>query len=91
MNVESKELCAIWTHHREWGLTSDAGSIVAQALENCDMLVKGLQEHDIRLQEDIPEDDRTLALVLWLDSADSPAPSISLEQVQQDLKHRVLH
>jgi hypothetical protein len=73
--------------YREWGLTSNTGSIVAQALENCEMLMKGLQEHDIQLQEDILEDDKTLAVVLWPDSADSPAPSISLEQVQQELKH----
>jgi DTW domain-containing protein YfiP len=79
---------AIWTHHREWGLTSNTGSIVAQALENCDMLMKGLQEHDIQLQDNILEDDKTLAVVLWPDSADSSAPSISLEQVQQELKHR---
>ena len=79
---------AIWTHHCEWGLTSNTGSIVAQALENCDMLMKGLQEHDIQLQEDILEDDKTLAVVLWPDSADSSAPSISLDQVQQELEHR---
>ena len=73
---------AVWTHHGEWGLTSNTGSIVAQALENCDMLMKGLPEHDIQLQEDILEDDKTLAVVLWPDSADSSAPSISSKMRQ---------
>jgi DTW domain-containing protein YfiP len=82
---------AVWTHHREWGLTSNTGSILARALENCDMLMKGLPQHDIQLQEEIiGDDDKTLAVVLWPDLADSPATSIiSLEQVQQALKqHR---
>jgi hypothetical protein len=48
-------------------------------------------EFDIQhLQEDVPEDDRTLAVVLWLHSAGSPAPSILLEQVQQESKHRLV-
>jgi hypothetical protein len=49
------------------------------------MFMKGLQEHDIKLQVDVLEDENTLAVVLWPDAADSSAPSISLEQVQQEL------
>ena len=81
----------IWTHHREWGLTSNTGSIVARSVDNCRMLMKGLEEHDKILSE-CAEDENALSVVLWPDSKNTGAKSISLEEIQSVLtnsKHKV--
>ena len=71
----------VWTHHREWGLVSNTGIILSLALPTldcrCQMLMKGLKEHDQKLQDIIgrpdgnqkspQENDDTppLVVVLW--------------------------
>jgi DTW domain-containing protein YfiP len=79
----------IWTHHREWGLTSNTGSVVARSVDNCRMLMKGLEEHDkILLSSCVDdEDDDSLSIVLWPDSKNSKAKSITLDEVKMELSN----
>ena len=39
----------VWVHHKEWGLSSNTGGLLALALEPCELLMKGLPEHDARM------------------------------------------
>eukprot|EP00579_Thalassiosira_antarctica_P025612 CAMPEP_0202004614 /NCGR_PEP_ID=MMETSP0905-20130828/9877_1 /ASSEMBLY_ACC=CAM_ASM_000554 /TAXON_ID=420261 /ORGANISM="Thalassiosira antarctica, Strain CCMP982" /LENGTH=192 /DNA_ID=CAMNT_0048561995 /DNA_START=120 /DNA_END=694 /DNA_ORIENTATION=- len=89
----------VWTHHREWGLTSNTGSILALAIPNyCKLLMKGLPEHDKILEETILQDENCLVVVLWPDQSkrkegnnkdeDETVPSsiISLDQVKDEIR-----
>lgn len=59
----------VWVHHSEWGLTSNTGGLVRLTLGNsrCQLLMKGLPEHDNLLQtgylNKYPEE--YLVVVLW--------------------------
>jgi DTW domain-containing protein YfiP len=84
----------VWTHHREWGLTSNTGCLLGLTLDNCRPLMKGLPEHDNQL-EDILEDEDCLAVVLWPDqnstdpdSSSSEPKTISLNEVKEELQNR---
>ena len=88
----------VWTHHREWGLTSNTGSILALAIPNyCQLLMKGLPEHDKILEETILQDENCLAVVLWPDQSkrkegnnkdedETPSSIISLDQVKDEIR-----
>lgn len=84
----------VWTHHREWGLTSNTGCLLGLTLDNCRPLMKGLPEHDNQL-EDMLEDEDCLAVVLWPDqnsadpdSSSSEVKTISLDEVKEELQNR---
>ena len=68
----------VWTHHREWGIISNTGIILSLTLPNlsnncksCQLLMKGLPQHDqilqdVILQSEQPDDpNRPLVVVLW--------------------------
>jgi len=54
--IQNNTEVVVWTHHREWGLTSNTGIILSLTLPilgyQCRMLMKGLPEHD-RIVEEI--------------------------------------
>jgi DTW domain-containing protein YfiP len=54
----------IWMHHKEWGLTSNTGSILPLMLDQCSIWMKGLPEHDAQLEACL-KDDSCLVVVLW--------------------------
>ena len=54
----------VWTHHREWGLTSNTGGLLGLLLENCRILMKGLPEHD-QIMDLYLHDPEVLVVVLW--------------------------
>lgn len=39
----------VWMHHREWGRASNTGTVLRDALENCEILVKGHPADDAAL------------------------------------------
>lgn len=82
----------VWTHHREWGLTSNTGCILGLTLDNCTLLMKGLPEHDNQMEEVIG-DDSCLPVVLWPGDQQSNTTktmtrTISLDEVKSELKQR---
>ena len=86
----------VWTHHREWGLTSNTGCILARTFKDCSMLMKGLPEHDRQL-EGILSDQTALLVVLWPeDDTNSKRTkkgrldgneSISMEAIRDEISH----
>lgn len=54
----------VWTHHEEWGRTSNTGSLLPLALERTEMLMKGLEEHDEIMDGLLSRDDLT-PVILW--------------------------
>jgi len=56
----------VWIHHKEWGLTSNTGGLLGLILQDCDVLIKGLPEHDCQFNE-IIQDLNSLVVVLWPD------------------------
>lgn len=97
-NLAAPQLClkqqnlkvVVWTHHREWGLTSNTGSILSLMLSNqsCELLMKGLPEHDRILQDTILNENSVLPIVLWPSNGndkDSTTTTVSLEEVQEEL------
>jgi DTW domain-containing protein YfiP len=86
----------VWTHHKEWGLTSNTGCLLGLTLENCTLLMKGLPEHDNQMEENLLGGD-CLTVVLWPDNQsaanvdDSPSgassdePTISLDEIKAEL------
>jgi DTW domain-containing protein YfiP len=80
----------VWTHHREWGLTSNTGGLLGLMLNNCHILMKGLPEHEEILNMHL-QDPKTMVVVLWPDQK-SPVNNqtsryISLSHVQSCLSH----
>jgi DTW domain-containing protein YfiP len=81
----------VWTHHREWGLTSNTGSILSLTLSRsnqCRLLMKGLPEHDRILQDTILKDKTAFPIVLWPSdqSNDKHTITMSLKEVQEELE-----
>lgn len=60
------EKLLIWTHHDEYGRTSNTGSLLPLALEQTGILMKGLPEHDKIMNETLHRKDVT-PVVLWPD------------------------
>lgn len=60
------EKLLIWTHHDEYGRTSNTGSLLPLALKQTDILMKGLPEHDKIMNETLHRKDVT-PVVLWPD------------------------
>ncbi|KAL7528008.1 hypothetical protein ACHAXR_002228 [Thalassiosira sp. AJA248-18] len=58
------ERVIVWTHHDEWGRTSNTGSLLPLGLERTDMLMKGLDKHEQIMNELFSRDDLTF-VVLW--------------------------
>ena len=54
----------IWTHHDEWGRTSNTGSLLPLGLESTTMLMKGLVEHESIMSGILNREDVT-PVVLW--------------------------
>jgi len=69
----------VWTHHREWGLTSNTGCVLSLTLPNCQLLMKGLPEHDQLLEEKILDNENYLAVVLWPDQSKTK-PNVGEQQ-----------
>ena len=87
----------VWTHHREWGLTSNTGCLLPLMLENCKLSMKGLSEHDEAMEREVFSDDECLAVVLWPDQSTAAssrksktveAETITLEEVLVEIKTR---
>lgn len=58
------ERVVVWTHHDEWGKTSNTGSLLPLALQRTEMLMKGLKEHEEIMNDLINRRDLT-PVVLW--------------------------
>lgn len=58
------EKVIVWTHHGEWGRTSNTGSLLPLGLEDTVMLMKGLDEHEDFMQDLFAKEDIT-PVVLW--------------------------
>jgi len=58
------ERVVVWTHHEEWGRTSNTGSLLPLGLERTDMLMKGLDEHEEIMYELLNRED-VIPVVLW--------------------------
>lgn len=54
----------LWTHHDEYGRTSNTGVVLRETLHNCKMLLKGLPEHDIEM-EALLQNQETNVVLLW--------------------------
>ena len=73
----------VWVHHKEWGLSSNTGGLLALALEPCELLMKGLPEHDARMAALLNSPD-VKPVLLWpaRDRTDDIATSLSdLQQI----------
>ncbi|KAL3783730.1 hypothetical protein ACHAWO_008378 [Cyclotella atomus] len=57
----------VWTHHDEWGRTSNTGSMLPLGLVNTQLLMKGLDCHDEIFQREVLSlnDDTVVPVVLW--------------------------
>lgn len=78
----------VWTHHREWGLTSNTGSLLSLTLQNTRMLMKGLPEHDKLLDETL-QNDQFFPIVLWPESQEnSEVQTIRLEDIPEARNHK---
>jgi hypothetical protein len=83
----------VWTHHREWGLTSNTGGLLGILLQECHVLMKGLPEHDSQF-DDLIQDPDNLVLVLWPDQnaheteGQKNSRYMSLEQVRNESKQK---
>lgn len=60
------EKIIVWTHHDEFGRTSNTGSLLPLGLEQTDILMKGLPEHEQIMNEILQSEDK-LPVVLWPD------------------------
>ena len=94
----------VWTHHREWGLTSNTGCLLPLALQNTAMLMKGLPHHDQLVEDALSLEGNCLVVVLWPaedgdDDKDSsisssstkkrePARTLTLKEVKSEIKTR---
>ncbi len=58
------ERVVVWTHHDEWGRTANTGSLLPLGLERTQMLMKGLDEHDVIMDEILHLND-VIPVVLW--------------------------
>jgi len=98
-NNNSNIHVVVWMHHREWGLTSNTGCLVPLVVRrNSEVLMKGLPEHDERLNELIREYDNkehSLVAVLWPkqsstntdDSSTTEQYYVSLDEVKSMLNN----
>ncbi len=81
----------VWTHHREWGLTSNTGGILSLLLKNCHVLMKGLPEHDSQFADLIMNPDN-LVVILWpneskgVQTPEQTSPYLTLDQVKNELQ-----
>eukprot|EP00980_Cylindrotheca_fusiformis_P025012 scaffold12894_cov120-Cylindrotheca_fusiformis.AAC.7 len=87
----------VWTHHREWGLTSNTGSMLPLMLMGtnnrniknnnnknyCRSLMKGLPDHD-RILDEILSDASVLPIVLWPSSSSSDNRSSNNNKKDKD-------
>jgi len=85
----------VWTHHREWGLTSNTGGLLGLMLDKCLIFMKGLPEHD-EVMDELILDPETLVVILWPDQRtvdnnrhgkDEDNRYVSLESVTGRLSH----
>ncbi|KAL9189880.1 hypothetical protein ACHAXT_009555 [Thalassiosira profunda] len=61
---EGVERVIVWTHHEEYGRPSNTGSLLPLGLEGTEMLMKGLDEHEERMEALLSREDVT-PVVLW--------------------------
>ncbi|CAB9529269.1 expressed unknown protein [Seminavis robusta] len=59
----------LWTHHREWGSISNSGSLLPLRLDNTQLFMKGLPQHDAAFQKILDTNDNLV--VLWPDNNDN--------------------
>lgn len=78
------EKLLIWTHHDEYGRTSNTGSLLPLALEQTDILMKGLPEHDKIINETLHRKDVT-PVVLWPDKK-SKGESATITDLRRVIK-----
>jgi DTW domain-containing protein YfiP len=83
----------VWTHHEEWGRSSNTGSMLPLGFENTSMLMKGLGEHEEVFQREVlestsnAEDGRRLTpVVLWPGKGLGNNDTTSLTELRQKLQ-----
>ncbi|GAX81218.1 hypothetical protein CEUSTIGMA_g8650.t1 [Chlamydomonas eustigma] len=54
----------VHVHFLEWGKASNTGSVIGVAVNDCEVLMKGLKEHDVRMKE-LFQDKSVTTAVLW--------------------------
>jgi len=67
----------VHVHHKEWGKSSNTGSIAALSIPGSEILIKGYKPHDARVHEMIEDQSHTTA-ILW-----PGADSISCSELKQ--------
>jgi DTW domain-containing protein YfiP len=74
----------VWTHHGEWGLTSNTGCLLAKSLTPCNLWMKGLPEHDQQMEQ-LLADNTCQPVVLWAADSKSetttPPSTITLDEI----------
>lgn len=101
-------LVILWTHHKEWGTPSNTGSVLTVAMggDKCQMLMKGLDEHDAVLQQILQQQSHALneivfPVLLWTDKdgddenkangSNSQRQSVTIEQLNEELLEAAVH
>ena len=75
------ERVILWTHHEEWGRTSNTGSLLPLGLERTEMLMKGLDEHEEIMAELLSRKDLT-PVVLWPGKGREDNASITIPELR---------
>ncbi|KAL7488614.1 hypothetical protein ACHAW6_014829 [Cyclotella cf. meneghiniana] len=83
----------VWTHHEEWGRSSNTGSMLPLALENTSMLMKGLGEHEEVFKKEVLETctyadhgRRLTPVVLWPGKGLANNDTTTLTELRQKLQ-----
>lgn len=77
------EKLIVWTHHDEFGRTSNTGSLLPLGLQQTDILMKGLLEHEQIMDEILYRKDVT-PVVLWPDKKGKRA-STTIENLKKTI------
>ena len=82
----------IWTHHHEWGKSSNTGSMLPLALDKTQMLMKGLPDHDNKMQKEVLDNSISSAIpvVLWPGKGDDDKQTVSISELRNRKEELVL-
>jgi DTW domain-containing protein YfiP len=75
----------VWTHHEEWGRTANTGSLLPLGLENTQLLMKGLEEHDI-IWKEMLENEAMTPVVLWPGKGEGDNTTVTLSGLKQRIR-----
>lgn len=76
----------IWTHHDEWGKSSNTGSMLPLALDKTRMLMKGLPDHDTKLRNEVLDSSTSSAVpvVLWPGKGGRDKQTVSISELRNE-------